>query len=47
MPSAFADRPQDIVPRTLRDLLAVEASQAENGKRRRRQRRIKTARRVT
>ncbi|WP_157406299.1 hypothetical protein [Actinomadura chibensis] len=47
MPSAFADRPQDIVPRTLRDLLAAEASQPENGKRRRRQRRIRTVRRVT
>lgn len=47
MPSAFADRPQDIVPRTLRDLLAAEAVQVKDEKRRRRQRRLRTVRRVT
>ncbi|HEU5028170.1 MAG TPA: hypothetical protein VFV01_24835 [Spirillospora sp.] len=44
----FADRREDIVPRTLRDLIAADAAQRldEDGHRRRK-RRIMTARRVT
>ncbi|WP_433465329.1 hypothetical protein [Spirillospora sp. CA-128828] len=47
MRSPFIDRPQDIVPRSLRDLLATEASQAANETPRRRQRRTRIVRRVT
>ncbi|WP_165950391.1 hypothetical protein [Actinomadura sp. GC306] len=50
MRSPFTDRREDIVPRSLRDLLATEAAQAArtaNEKRRRRQRRTMTNRRVT
>jgi hypothetical protein len=44
----FAEKREDIVPRTLRDLIAADAAQRldEDGRRRRR-RRIMTARRVT
>lgn len=45
--SPFTDRREDIVPRSLRDLLAAEASQAANERRRRRQRKAMAARRVT
>ncbi|MGP4022939.1 hypothetical protein [Actinomadura sp. 3N407] len=47
MRSPFTDRREDIVPRSLRDLLAADASQAGNERRRRRQRKTVTARRVT
>ncbi|WP_165978447.1 hypothetical protein [Actinomadura darangshiensis] len=47
MRSPFTDRREDIVPRTLRDLLAAEAAQAADEKPRRRQRRTMTVRRVT
>ncbi|WP_165975861.1 hypothetical protein [Actinomadura rubrisoli] len=50
MRSAFSDRPEDIVPRTLRDLLAaeaVQAPQAANEKSRRRSRKTMTLRRGT
>lgn len=47
MRSPFTDRREDIVPRSLRDLLAAEASQAANDQPRRRQRRTMTVRRVT
>ncbi|XRQ07153.1 hypothetical protein ACN3XK_63305 [Actinomadura welshii] len=47
MRSPFTDRREDIVPRSLRDLLAAEASQPGKEKRRRRQRRTMTTRRVT
>ncbi|NVI88264.1 hypothetical protein [Actinomadura sp. BRA 177] len=47
MRSPFIDRREDILPRSLRDLLATEAAaQAADEKRRRRQRRIRTARRA-
>jgi hypothetical protein len=44
----FAEKREDIVPRTLRDLIAADAAHrlGEDGRRRRR-RRIMTARRVT
>ncbi|MEU8798059.1 hypothetical protein [Spirillospora sp. NPDC048819] len=47
MRSPFTDRREDIVPRSLRDLLATEASQAANDKLRRRRRKTMTVRRVT
>lgn len=47
MRSPFTDRREDIVPRSLRDLLATEASQAGNERRRRRQRKTMTVRCVT
>jgi hypothetical protein len=47
MRSPFTDRREDIVPRTLRDLLAAEAPDAANETPRRRQRRVRTVRRVT
>lgn len=47
MRSPFADRPEDIVPRSLRDLLATEASQVTKEKPRRRLRKTMTVRRVT
>lgn len=47
MRSPFTDRREDILPRSLRDLIAAEASQAEKEAPRRRQRRTVTARRVT
>jgi hypothetical protein len=47
MRSPFTDRREDIVPRTLRDLIAADASQPAEGRRRRRQRKAMTARRVT
>ncbi|MFI0369591.1 hypothetical protein ACH35V_17085 [Actinomadura sp. 1N219] len=47
MRSPFTDRREDIVPRTLRDLLAAEASQGTNERRTRRQRKTLTIRRVT
>ncbi|WP_165966227.1 hypothetical protein [Actinomadura sp. 7K534] len=50
MRSPFTDRREDIVPRSLRDLLATEAAQAPrpaDDRRRRRQRRTMTNRRVT
>lgn len=47
MRSPFADRREDIVPRSLRDLLATEAGAAGKEGRRRRRRRTMTARRVT
>ncbi|WP_171064217.1 hypothetical protein [Actinomadura soli] len=47
MRSPFTDRREDIVPRTLRDLLAADASQVTNEKRPRRQRKTLTVRRVT
>jgi hypothetical protein len=47
MRSPFIDRREDILPRSLRDLLAAEAAaQAADGRRRRRQRRVRTARRA-
>ncbi|QKG23847.1 hypothetical protein [Actinomadura verrucosospora] len=46
--SRFTDRREDIVPRTLRDLIAADAAQRlDEGGRRRRRRRAMTARRVT
>ncbi|WP_165964140.1 hypothetical protein [Actinomadura sp. KC216] len=49
MRSPFTDRREDIVPRTLRDLLATEGSRSQvaNERRPRRQRKTLTARRVT
>ncbi|GGQ01277.1 hypothetical protein BKA00_005428 [Actinomadura coerulea] len=47
MRSPFADRREDILPRSLADLLAAESSGAEDEAPRRRQRRAMTARRVT
>ncbi|MFD0684046.1 hypothetical protein [Actinomadura fibrosa] len=47
MRSTFTDKPQDIVPRTLRDLIAADDAQAGDEKRRRRQRRAMTVRRFT
>ncbi|MFI0412199.1 hypothetical protein [Actinomadura sp. 3N508] len=49
MRSPFTDRPEDIVPRTLRDLLDTEASRSQvtNERRPRRQRKTLTVRRVT
>ncbi|WP_207934566.1 hypothetical protein, partial [Actinomadura sp. KC06] len=47
MRSPFTDRREDIVPRTLRDLLATEAPQVTNERRTRRQRKTLTVRRVT
>ncbi|MER7545081.1 hypothetical protein [Actinomadura sp.] len=46
MRSPFTDRREDILPRTLRDLLAVDPAPASKERRRRRQRRIRTARRA-
>jgi hypothetical protein len=44
----FAERREDIVPRTLRDLIAADAAQHLDGDgRRRRRRRIMPVRRVT
>ncbi|MGH3239590.1 MAG: hypothetical protein ACRDNL_04365 [Spirillospora sp.] len=47
MRSPFTERREDIVPRSLRDLLAAEAPQVTNERRPRRQRKTLTARRVT
>ncbi|MGI5205788.1 hypothetical protein ACQEU6_29960 [Spirillospora sp. CA-108201] len=47
MRSPFADRREDILPRTLADLLAAEASRDEDRAPRRRTRRAMTTRRVT
>ncbi|QXJ23115.1 hypothetical protein AGRA3207_004233 [Actinomadura graeca] len=47
MRSPFTDRREDIVPRTLRDLIAAEAAQAPDEQRRRRPRKTMNARRVT
>ncbi|WP_158581368.1 hypothetical protein [Actinomadura spongiicola] len=47
MRSPFTDRPEDIVPRTLRDLLATDPSPPTNKKRPRRQRRTNTTRGTT
>ncbi|MGW3767549.1 hypothetical protein [Actinomadura verrucosospora] len=47
MRSPFADRREDILPRSLADLLAAEASRTEDEAPRRRQRRTTTARRAT
>ncbi|MFB4305015.1 hypothetical protein [Actinomadura sp. GTD37] len=47
MRSPFTDRREDILPRSLRDLLAAEAAQAANEERpRRRQRGTRTLRRA-
>ncbi|NKZ03103.1 hypothetical protein [Actinomadura latina] len=46
MRSPFTDRREDILPRSLRELLAAEAPQTGNERRRRRQRRLRTARRA-
>jgi hypothetical protein len=46
MRSPFADRREDILPRSLADLLATEAPRADETPRRR-QRRTRTVRRVT
>ncbi|GAA0245776.1 hypothetical protein GCM10009527_048100 [Actinomadura nitritigenes] len=45
--SRFAERREDIVPRTLRDLIAADAAQRHEDGRRRRRRRIMPVRRVT
>ncbi|GAA4239317.1 hypothetical protein GCM10022254_58940 [Actinomadura meridiana] len=47
MRSPFTDRREDIVPRTLRDLIAAEASRDTDERRPRRQRKTLTVRRVT
>ncbi|WP_242908411.1 hypothetical protein [Actinomadura terrae] len=47
MRSQFTDRREDILPRTLRDLIAAEATQETDEKRRRRPRKVITTRRVT
>ncbi|GGT62901.1 MULTISPECIES: hypothetical protein [Actinomadura] len=47
MRSPFADRREDILPRSLAELLAAEASHAADEPPRRRQRRTRTVRRVT
>ncbi|MFA1540148.1 hypothetical protein [Actinomadura monticuli] len=46
MRSPFIDRRRDILPRTLRDLIAADAAQAAKDRPRRRQRRTKTVRRA-
>ena len=47
MRSPFADRREDIVPRSLSDLIATEATQALDEQRRRRPRKAIISRRVT
>ncbi|SNR38847.1 hypothetical protein [Actinomadura mexicana] len=47
MRSPFADRREDILPRSLADLLAAEAPHSADEAPRRRQRRTRTVRRVT
>ncbi|MES9536822.1 MULTISPECIES: hypothetical protein [unclassified Actinomadura] len=47
MRSPFADRREDILPRSLADLLAADAPRAADETPRRRQRRTRTVRRVT
>lgn len=46
MRSPFTEKREDIVPRSLRDLLAAEATQATDEQRRRRSLSTKTLRRV-
>ncbi|MEU6751326.1 hypothetical protein ABZ914_34365 [Spirillospora sp. NPDC046719] len=43
----FAEKREDIVPRTLRDLIAADAARLDEDGRRRRRRRIMPVRRVT
>ncbi|WP_165495027.1 hypothetical protein [Actinomadura roseirufa] len=47
MRSRFTERREDIVPRSLRDLIATEAAQSADEKRRQRSRKIMTLRRRT
>jgi hypothetical protein len=47
MRSRYADRPADLVPQTLTDLLNADESPSKNGVRRRKTRRAMTLRRVT
>ncbi|WP_157430319.1 hypothetical protein [Actinomadura macra] len=47
MRSPFTDRREDIVPRSLSDLIAAEAAQASDEQRRRRPRKAMNSRRVT
>jgi hypothetical protein len=47
MRSRFTEKREDIVPRSLRDLMAAEAAQPRDDERRRRRRRTMTVRRVT
>ncbi|MBO2455566.1 hypothetical protein J4573_51415 [Actinomadura barringtoniae] len=47
MSSRFADRPADLVPQTMRDLLNADETPCKNGARRKRSKRTMTLRRVT
>ncbi|MBT2206867.1 MULTISPECIES: hypothetical protein [Actinomadura] len=47
MRSPFTDRREDILPRSLRELIAAEAAQENDEKRRRRPRKVISTRRVT
>jgi hypothetical protein len=47
MRSRYADRPADLAPQTLTDLLNADESSPGNGARRRRPRRAMTQRRAT